>query len=71
MITTHNGVARSFGTTLMESMREVGLDSSVFMGGVLNEDIEGSDVPVDVREHLHRLGIATPDSVEELLGAIR
>ena len=71
VITTHNGVARSFGMTLMESMNEAGLSSSVFMGGVLNEDIEGSTVPVDVREHLHRMGIATPDSVEDLLGALR
>lgn len=71
VITTHNGVARSFGMTLMESMNEAGLNSSVFMGGVLNEDIEGSTVPVDVREHLHRMGIATPDSVEDLLGALR
>ena len=71
VITTHNGVARSFGMTLMKSMNEAGLNSSVFMGGVLNEDIEGSTVPVDVREHLHRMGIATPDSVEDLLGALR
>ena len=71
VITTHNGVARSFGTTLVHSMKEAGLESSVFMGGVLNEDIEGSDVPVDVREHLHKIGIMTPDTVEDLLGELR
>ena len=52
-------------------MKEAGLESSVFMGGVLNEDIEGSDVPVDVREHLHKIGIMTPDTVEALLGELR
>jgi len=71
VITTHNGVARSFGTTLIGCLKEAGVNSSVFMGGVLNEDIEGSDVPVDVRNHLHELGIQTPDSVEDLLGALR
>ena len=71
VITTHNGVARTFGTTLVERMKEAGVSSSVFMGGVLNEDIEGSDVPVDVRNHLHELGINTPESLEDLLGALR
>ena len=52
-------------------MKEAGVSSSVFMGGVLNEDIEGSDVPVDVRNHLHELGINTPESLEDLLGALR
>ncbi|MDP6772003.1 MAG: hypothetical protein QF704_14975, partial [Anaerolineales bacterium] len=70
VITTHNGVARTFGTTLIERMKEAGVSSSVFMGGVLNEDVEGSDVPVDVRNHLHELGISTPESLEDLLGAL-
>ena len=52
VITTHNGVARSYGTKLIDEMRDARLDALVFMGGVLNEDIEGSDVPVDVRQDL-------------------
>ncbi|MCP4950230.1 MAG: hypothetical protein GY922_00055 [Proteobacteria bacterium] len=71
VITTHNGVARTFGTILKKKMAEAGVCSSVFMGGVLNEDVEGSDVPVDVTKHLHELGIQTPGSLEDLLAALR
>ena len=70
VITTHNGVARSFGTKLLEDMQEAKVAVPVFMGGVLNEDIDGSDIPVDVRGDLHQLGIETPDSIDQMLQSI-
>ena len=70
MITTHNGVAGSFGTKLLEDMQEAKVAVPVFMGGVLNEDIDGSDIPVDVRGDLHQLGIETPDSIDQMLQSI-
>ena len=70
VITTHNGVARTYGTKLMGEMRDARLDAPVFMGGVLNEDIEGSDVPVDVRRDLGNLGIRTPGSIDDLLATM-
>jgi methylmalonyl-CoA mutase cobalamin-binding subunit len=70
VITTHNGVARSFGTKLLEDMEEAKVTAPVFMGGVLNEDIDGSDIPVDVRNDLHQLGIETPDSIDQMLQSI-
>ena len=70
VITTHNGVARSYGTKLMDEMRDARLVAPVFMGGMLNEDIEGSDVPVDVRQDLGNLGIRTPGSIDDLLATM-
>jgi methylmalonyl-CoA mutase cobalamin-binding subunit len=68
VITTHNGVARSFATTLRNAMAEEQLaDRPLFMGGVLNEDIEGSPTPVDVHDELQRLGVLTPGGVVELI----
>ena len=53
VITTHNGVARSFAQVLRAELDKAQLsDLPVFMGGVLNEDIEGSEIPVDVRADL-------------------
>jgi methylmalonyl-CoA mutase cobalamin-binding subunit len=70
VITTHNGVARSFGTKLLEDMQEAKIAVPVFMGGVLNEDIDGSDIPVDVRNDLQQMGIETPDSIDQMLQSI-
>jgi methylmalonyl-CoA mutase cobalamin-binding domain/chain len=68
VITTHNGVARSFAQRLTEELARAGLaDRPVFMGGVLNEDIEGSDVPIEVRADLLALGVQLPDTIEQLV----
>jgi methylmalonyl-CoA mutase cobalamin-binding subunit len=71
VITTHNGVARSFAQILCKELRTARLgDVPVFMGGVLNEDTEGSEIPVDVRADLARLGVAPLATVEELIGKL-
>jgi methylmalonyl-CoA mutase cobalamin-binding domain/chain len=71
VISTHNGVARNFGRLLMRELtgaatREV----PVFMGGVLNEDVEGSDVPRDVSADLNATGIQTPGTIDRLVDAL-
>ena len=71
VITTHNGVARSYATKLMEELRSVRMEETpVYMGGVLNEDVDGSDIPVDVRADLRALGIRTPQSIDELIASV-
>jgi methylmalonyl-CoA mutase cobalamin-binding subunit len=71
VITTHNGVARSFAQVLCKELRTAQLgEVPVFMGGVLNEDIEGSEIPVDVRADLAQLGVAPLATVEELIGEL-
>jgi len=71
VITTHNGVARSFAQVLCAELRAADLGGlPVFMGGVLNEDIEGSEIPVDVRADLAALGVAPLATVEELITAL-
>jgi methylmalonyl-CoA mutase cobalamin-binding domain/chain len=68
VVTTHNGVARSFATKLREELDRAGIgETRVYMGGVLNEDIDGSDIPVDVRADLARIGVSTPSDIEQLI----
>lgn len=71
VITTHNGVARSFGQLLVSDLRSAGLgEVPVFMGGVLNEDVEGSDIPIDVSADLNATGIETPGTIDRLVDAL-
>jgi methylmalonyl-CoA mutase cobalamin-binding domain/chain len=71
VITTHNGVARSFGQRLVEEMRAAGQGGlPVFMGGVLNEDVDGSDIPIDVSADLNATGIETPGTIDRLIEAL-
>jgi methylmalonyl-CoA mutase cobalamin-binding domain/chain len=71
VVTTHNGVARSFGQRLVSELAAARAGSvPVFMGGVLNEDIDGSEIPVDVRADLNATGIETPGTIDRLVDAL-
>jgi methylmalonyl-CoA mutase cobalamin-binding domain/chain len=71
VITTHNGVARAFGRHLMKELGAAGVGGvPVFMGGVLNEDVAGSDIPIDVSADLNANGIATPGTIDRLVDAL-
>jgi methylmalonyl-CoA mutase cobalamin-binding subunit len=71
VITTHNGVARSFAQLLRNELRRVRMDRvAVFMGGVLNEDTAGSQIPLDVTSDLAGLGVRSLATVEELIGEL-
>ncbi|HSS42772.1 MAG TPA: cobalamin-dependent protein [Solirubrobacterales bacterium] len=71
VITTHNGVARAFGQHLMKELAAAGASEvAVFMGGVLNEDVDGSDIPIDVSADLNANGIATPGTIDRLVDAL-
>jgi methylmalonyl-CoA mutase cobalamin-binding subunit len=69
VVTTHNGVARSFGRRLLLTMQQAGVGRvPIYMGGVLNEDVEDSDIPVDVTNDLIEMGIRAPSGIPELVG---
>jgi methylmalonyl-CoA mutase cobalamin-binding subunit len=71
VLTTHNGVALSFAEKLVEGITSSRLGRvPIFMGGVLNEDVAGSDLPADVRASLRQIGIRTPESIEALVQAL-
>jgi methylmalonyl-CoA mutase cobalamin-binding domain/chain len=71
VITTHNGVARSFGRRLVGELgRAQAGEVPVFMGGVLNEDVDGSEIPIDVRADLNATGIETPGTIDRLVDAL-
>ena len=71
VVTTHNGVARSFGQRLVRELgRAQAREVPVFMGGVLNEDVDGSEIPIDVRADLNATGIETPGTIDGLIEAL-
>ena len=69
-VTTHNGVARSFGAQLKAALAAEDCRAAVFMGGVLNEDIEDSPTPVDVRHELWAQGIQTPEDFPSMIAEL-
>ncbi|HSS34313.1 MAG TPA: cobalamin-dependent protein [Solirubrobacterales bacterium] len=71
VVTTHNGVARSFGQRLIGALGQAqARQVPVFMGGVLNEDVDGSEIPIDVRADLNASGIETPGTIDRLVDTL-
>ena len=57
LISTHNGMALSFAQNLLAELLLRDISPQVIIGGRLNQEIEGFDMPVDVTEELKALGI--------------
>jgi methylmalonyl-CoA mutase cobalamin-binding subunit len=71
VITTHNGVALSFGSHAVKLCADRGLSPVIAMGGVLNEDKPEAAAPVDVTSQLNELGIVTPAEIDGLLAYLQ
>ena len=70
-MSTYNGMAYSFGKALVDALKAAGRDDvAVLMGGRLNEALDGSDVPVDVRDRLISLGINVDNDINTMVGTI-
>jgi methylmalonyl-CoA mutase cobalamin-binding subunit len=71
VITTHNGVALSFGSRAVKLCADRGVSPVIAMGGVLNEDMPSAPAPVDVTSQLNELGIMTPPEIDGLLAYLQ
>ena len=71
LVSTHNGMALSYGESLMRELSERGIAPQVIFGGKLNQDVEGSDMPVDVTQELISLGIDVCHDLKDLSAIIK
>ncbi len=66
-ISTHNGMAYEFARLLREELIKRGVDVPVFMGGRLNQNVQGEALPKDVTDQLEAYGITPCDGIEPFL----
>ena len=71
LISTHNGMALSYAQNLLAELAKRDISPQVIIGGRLNQEIEGQDMPVDVTEQLKALGIDVCLDLKELANLIR
>ena len=70
VVSTYNGMALEVGKTLRRELDRLGLHIPVYMGGRLNQGVEGQALPVDVAADLVGLGLTPCQSIPELLQRI-
>lgn len=71
LISTHNGMALSYAEKLMAELKARNLSPQVIIGGRLNQDVEGEDMPVDVTAELENLGIDVCNDLADLAKIIK
>lgn len=71
LVSTYNGIAKTFASALLKEMEKLDLKAEIFMGGLLNENEEGGNIPKDVTNDLRELGIHCIENAEELPAEIR
>nr|MBC7243843.1 hypothetical protein [Chloroflexota bacterium] len=67
VVGTYNGLALEIGKALRSEMDRVGLKVPLFMGGKLNQAVEGQALPVDVSDEIAALGFIPCQTIQELL----
>ena len=71
LVSTHNGMALSYAERLKAEMKARGVEARIMMGGTLNQDVEGEDVPRDMTEELERLGITVCREIDDIYPALQ
>jgi methylmalonyl-CoA mutase cobalamin-binding subunit len=69
-VSTYNGMALSLGQQLIDELHGRGVRAPLFMGGRLNEDIDGESA-VDVRDLLRAIGVVACDTVEDMVRSLK
>lgn len=71
LISTYNGIALSFAQELVRGLKENNLDARLILGGLINENQDGSSLAVDVTEAVRALGVNCDNDPAVLVDAIR
>lgn len=72
LISTFNGIALTYGQTLLDGLKKKNLgDTVVIMGGLLNENMKGESLPVQVDDKLSDLGIICSADADKLVDIIK
>jgi len=67
VVGTYNGMALEIGKALRCELDRLGLRMPVFMGGKLNQVVEGRALPVDVSTEIAALGLTPCQTIQKLL----
>lgn len=71
LISTHNGMALTYAQQLQKECADRGLDLKIAMGGTLNQDVEGLNAPIDVKEQLKEIGVVVCTDVTDILNLLQ
>ena len=70
LVSTYNGIALSYAKELLDAFSRNNCAVKLIMGGLINENMDGSDLPVDVTKEITALGINCENDADKLVQQI-
>ncbi|MEG0753043.1 MAG: methylmalonyl-CoA mutase, partial [Angelakisella sp.] len=70
LVSTYNGIALSYAKEVLDGFQKNNISAKLIMGGLINENMDGSDLPVDVTKEVQALGVNCDNKAEELVNII-
>ncbi|MEZ5925035.1 MAG: cobalamin-dependent protein [Hyphomicrobiaceae bacterium] len=71
LVSTHNGMALSYAEKLKAELKSRSISVRIIMGGTLNQDVEGEEVPRDMTDELQRLGVTVCREIDDIYPALQ
>lgn len=71
LVSTFNGIALTYAKQLLDVLKQKNLHPVVIMGGLLNENLNGEELPVPVENQLKELGVVCSKDAGSLVEYIR
>lgn len=67
VMSTFNGIALSYTKELLSKAKKDGVQIRLILGGLLNEVMEGEDLPIDVADKIKAMGVNVDNDAEKLI----
>ena len=72
LVSTFNGIALTYASELLNGIAQQHLDGvTVIMGGLLNENVAGQTLPVNVDDKLTEMGVVCSSNADQLVDLIK
>jgi methylmalonyl-CoA mutase cobalamin-binding subunit len=70
IMSTYNGIALSFAQEVVALLKQHDLDVKLFLGGMINENQNGSSLAVDVSDEVKALGVNCDNRMETIISSV-
>jgi methylmalonyl-CoA mutase cobalamin-binding domain/chain len=70
VMSTYNGIALSYAKEVVDEIEKAGLDSKLILGGLLNENMDGESLAVDVTDKIKELGVNCDNNMDTVIESV-
>jgi methylmalonyl-CoA mutase cobalamin-binding domain/chain len=70
VMSTYNGIALSYAKEVVDGIEKAGLDAKLILGGLLNENMDGESLAVDVTDKIKELNVNCDNNMNTIIKVV-